>query len=92
MKTHIFVTLSFILVWTGVTIAGTGGPNDGREILLLFISFLMIVLAVLYALDYIKKNGRNLIKKASLSLKKMIVSLKNQFQKWVSKYFDLSYF
>lgn len=92
MKKLLFIIITLILGLSNESYAGTGGANDGLELLFVIYGFLLIILVLITGVNYLKKNGKTLKYKAITSLKKMIISLKVQLHKIKSDYFDPSYF
>lgn len=92
MKKESLIILTLILGLSFNSFAATGNANDGFQFLLVIISLLVIIVALLYGIDYLKKNGKTVIYKASSFLNKRAAILRNYLNKVKSEYFDISYF
>jgi hypothetical protein len=65
-------TLGFIFL-TGSSFpafAGTGSANDGLEFLLFLMAFLLLVAGFLYGIDYLNRNGKELMHRVRAFIKK----------------------
>lgn len=92
MKKQMFIMTALVLGLSCRSFAATGSANDGFLFLLAIVGLLLIVFCLLSGVDYLKKNGKILICKAIISVKKMIVLLKDLLHRVKSVYFDPSYF
>ena len=92
MKKHIYIFISLILGLSYESFAGTGKASDELEFTLVVLGFLLLILALVTGVDYLKKNGKKLIFLFKSTLKKIITCLMDQYHKIKSGYFDMSYF
>jgi len=91
MKKEMLIIIALLGV-SFKSFAGTGNAIDGLQFFLVIIGSLFIILALLYGADYLQKNGKKMIYKATLYLKKNITLLRKYLHKVIADYFDLSYF
>jgi len=90
MKKGIILTL--LIGISLKSFAGTGNASDEFKFLLTILGFLFIVVVLLYAIDYLQKNGKTMIYSGMSFLRKQFSILWKFLQKFKSDYFDLSYF
>ncbi len=86
MKKKMIIT---IVLLTGLflkTFAGTGNASDGFEGVLAIIGVLSIITALIYASNYLKKNGKILFQKTSGIIKRVMNSIKIRLEKDISEY------
>lgn len=79
MKRKLFINISLILGLSLKSFAATGSANDGLEFLLVIVGLLLIVLGLIYGVDYLKKNGKRLTSSGMAFLKKKITFLSDYF-------------
>ncbi len=72
--------------------AGTGNASDVSVLFLLIGGLLFIFLGLISGIDYLRKNGKTMIRQALSFLKKRIALLRDYLHRVISDYFDLSYF
>ncbi len=92
MKKEMLITIVLVLGLSFDSFAGTGNARGAIYFFLVFAVLLLIVLGLIYGIDYLKKNGKTIINNAMSDLHKKITLLKNYLNKVKSDYLDLSYF
>jgi cytochrome c oxidase subunit IV len=92
MKKEMLIIIALFLGVSFKSYAGTGNTNDGLNFFLVIIGLLLIILGLLYVVDYLQKNGKTMIYKAMSFLDKKITLLSKYLNKVKFEYFDLSYF
>lgn len=92
MKKETFIIVALILGVSLKSFAGTGNAKDGLSFFLVILGWLLIILGLIYGVDYLQKNGKTMIYKAMSFSKKKITLLRNYLHKLKTEYFDLSYF
>ena len=73
------------------TFAATGNASDGLEGLLVIIGFLLLVAGLLYVTDYLKRNGKKVIKKVFTCPKRIIKVIGTMINKARSEYYNPKY-
>lgn len=74
------------------SLAGTGNAMDGLSFFLVIMGSLFLLLVLLYGADYLQKNGKHIINKATSFFRKKITLVRKYLHKVKAEYFDLSYF
>jgi hypothetical protein len=92
MKKEMLIMIALLFGVSLKSYAGTGNTNDGLKFFLVIIGSLFIILGLLNGVDYLQKNGKAMINKATSFLKNKITLLKKYLNKVKFDYFDLSYF
>ena len=92
MKKEMLIMIALLLGVSFKSFAGTGNANGGLEFLLVIVGLLLIILGLLYGVDYLQKNGKTMISNSMSFLMKKISLLRDYLNKVKSDYFDLSYF
>jgi len=88
MKKKILVSLVLLNALFYKTFAATGNASDGLEGLLVIIGFLLIVTGLLYVTDYLRKNGKKVIKKVFTCSKRIVKAIGNKINKARSRYYN----
>ena len=92
MKKELFVTTLLLLGFSFKSFAGTGRVDDGIEFFLFILGILLIVLFLLNGFDYMKKNGKMLLKNTKSFLNRNITLIGNFLNKIKSEFIDIAYF
>jgi len=92
MKKGMSILMVLLLGVSVKSYAATGNASDGLEFFLVFAGILLIILALLYGVDYLQKNGKTMISQVVSFLKKKMTLLKAYLNKVKSNHFDPSYF
>jgi len=92
MKKELFIIITLLPGVSFNSYAGTGNAIDGFEFFLAISGLLLMILGLLYGVDYLKRNGKTMIYKASSFLKKKATLLRKYLNKLKSDYFEWSYF
>ena len=85
------ITLVLSNVLSYKTFAATGNASDGFEGVFGIIGFLFLVAGLLHLYDYLKKNGKKLIKKVFNFSKKIVIAMRTKFNKARSEYHNPKY-
>lgn len=91
MKKGMLITTALLLGLSFKSFAGTGNAKDGFTFFLAIIGFLLLIVLLLSGVDYLQKNGKTMINKAVLFIKRRLALLVKYLHKVKSDYFDLSY-
>lgn len=91
MRNQMFIIASLIIGLPYMSAAGTGRTTDGPVFMLVIVGFLLIVEGILYGIDFLKKNGKDMFDKTVCTFKKTNTLIKLFVQKILAKYFNLSY-
>lgn len=86
MKKEMFLIITLLLGVSLKSFAGTGNANDALKFLLVIVGLLLIVVGLLSGVDYLRKNGKTMIYKAMIFLKKKITLLRDHLNKVKSLY------
>jgi uncharacterized membrane protein YfcA len=76
---------------TSQTYASAGYANDALEFALGLVALLLLVAGILKGIDFLQKNGKRIIHKIIVYIKRLIVALNNLFNKVNSEYLDVSH-
>lgn len=90
MKKEKLIVIALLSVLSFKSYAGTGTASDEFEFLLAILGLLLIILGLLYGIDYMKKNGKTIIYKSISFLNEKVTLLRNYVNKVKSDYFDVS--
>jgi hypothetical protein len=91
MKKKILIALVLFNVLSYRTFAATGNASDGLEGALVIIGFLLLVAGLFYVTDYLKNNGKKVIKKVFTFSKKIIIAMRTMVNKARSEYHNSIY-
>lgn len=92
MKKEMYLLTALLFGVSVKSFAGTGNASDVSVFFLLIGGLLFIILGLISGIDYLRKNGKTMIRHALSFLKKRIALLRDYLHRVISDYFDLSYF
>jgi hypothetical protein len=72
--------------------AKAGVANGGLEFALVIIAFLLLVAGFLEAIDYFRKNGKDLFHKAKAFIRRKIMTLHDLLNKTTLRHFGVPFF
>ena len=81
MKKEMLIIMILLLGVSFKLFAATGNANDGLEFLLVIGGLLLIILGLIYGVNYLQKNGKTMTYNAMSFFKKMIALLRVYFNK-----------
>lgn len=79
MKKRIAFALVFLLGIHRASFAATGNADDGLIFSLVIIGFLLVIFSFLVAIDFLKKNGKTIVKRNFQLLRNVFHSV---FSRW----------
>jgi len=91
MKKEMLILTVLFLGLSLKSFAGTGSAKDGFEFLLVIFGSLLIIIGLLFGVDFLKKNGKTMLNKAISFFKNKITTLRSFRNKMKAHYFNLSY-
>ena len=91
MNKIVFIGLVLFIGLSPQAFAKSGNANDGLEFVLALVGFLLLVAGILTGIDYLRKNGKGLICRIKVYLKKKVIGLSDLFNKFTFKYLDMTF-
>jgi hypothetical protein len=91
MKKMLFLMSILTIGISSESYASKGYANDGLMLMLAVAGFLLVIAAILKATNYLRKNGRSMIRTAVTWTWRKIACLRDYLKKTIARNFDFSF-